>query len=186
MKIGITGTHGVGKTSLAHSLVGKLKEKGIHAIVTSEHERQCPLPTGTEERNSIEASMWILGKQFIEEIELEFKYPVVICDRTMICDYAYLLWNLKKNPKMKDNPRVKAVSEMVDKMVKTYDYLFRIPIINQTTLMKDGFRSTTTTWQKEIDEIIDKIIKEKNLKTYIIPLDTNERRVKAVLDIINL
>jgi nicotinamide riboside kinase len=186
MKIGITGTHGVGKTSLAHSLVGTLKEKGSHAVVSSEHERQCPLPAGTEERNSLDAQVWIIGRQFIEEVELSAKYPVVVCDRTMLCNYAYFLWNLNKMPKLKNNPMVKVVHDMVDKWVHTYDYLFRIPISNQTTLMKDGFRSTTTNWQKEIDEIIDKIIEEKKLKTFTIPLDTNERRVKAVLDILKI
>lgn len=188
MKIGITGTHGTGKTSLAHSLVGELKERGFQAAVTSEHERQCPLPVGTESRNSLEAQAWIIGRQFIEEIELAKKYPIVVCDRTMICNYAYFLWNLKRMPIMKDHPVVNTVEKIVDSWAKTYNYLFKvqIPPQKEKTLVEDGFRSASEHWQREIDEIIDTIINEKKLKVYKIELAPNRERVGDILKIMKL
>lgn len=184
MKIGITGTHNVGKTSLAHSLVGTLKEMGVHAVVNSEQVRNCPLPTGTEQSNSVDAQTWILGKQFIEEIELESKYPVVVCDRTVLCNYAYFLWNLQKSKGLEASPKAKIIHNLVDNWISTYDFIFKLPISRQTKLANDGFRSMAKDWQSEIDELIDKIIAEKNIKVYTIPMDTNERRVKKVLEII--
>ena len=185
MKIGITGTHGVGKTSLAHSLCGELKEKGIHAVVSSEHERQSPFPAGTESRNSVEAQCWILGKQFLEEIELSSRYPVVICDRTMLCNYAYFLWNLEKAPpEMQNNPMVAVIKNMVREWLKTYTYFFRIPISDQKTLMEDKFRSTTTDWQREIDKIIDKAVEEFSIHQIVVPLATNTKRVDQILRVV--
>lgn len=183
MKIGITGTHGIGKTSLAHSLIGELKERGYKAGITSEHERQCPLPVGTENRNSLDAQAWIIGKQFIEEVELAKKFQVVVCDRTMLCNYAYFLWNLRKMPIMKSHPVVLAVNGLVNAWIKTYDYLFKLEMPEEKTLAKDGFRSTSLKWQKEIDETINEIIKEKNLKVHKIELAPNSIRVQKILEI---
>lgn len=182
MKIGITGTHNVGKTSLAYSLVGALKEKGFHAIGASETVRMCPLPTGTEKANSVEAESWILGKQFIDEIELESKYDVVVCDRSVLCIYAYFLWNLEREPHKKELPMAQIANKLFEEWVKTYDFIFKLPISEQTRLVDDGFRSTQQSWQKEIDDILDKIIEKYNLKVISIPLDKNERRVAKILE----
>jgi len=184
MKIALSGTHNVGKTSLAYSLVGALKEKGVHAVVGSETVRMCPLPTGTETSNSVDAETWIMGKQFIDEIEFEKKYPVVVCDRSMLCIYAYFLWNLEREPAMKGKPGVNIVDHMFKNWISTYDYIFKLPISTQTKLSDDGFRSTAKDWQKEIEEIIDRIIEENNIKTFVILLESNDKRVQKIMDII--
>lgn len=184
MKIGITGTHNVGKTTLTKSLVKMLKDKGVSAVACTEYERQCPLPAGTETRNSVDSQVWILGKQFISEIELVNKFPVVVCDRTMLCNYAYFLWNLKKNPELKEHPKVKIIHEMVDNWLKTYDFIFRLPIIEEEGLSDDGFRSTGRAWQREINGMIDDIIKDKKVEVINMPVESIEQRTQRVFDIV--
>ncbi len=184
MKIAISGTHCIGKTSLTYSLAGYLKENGFQTIVNSEKVRECPLPSGTKEKNTIEAVSWILGKQFIDEIELEKKYPIVICDRSVLCIYAYLLWNLENEKNFEKSPLIDISKEIFEKWIKTYDYIFKLELSEQTKLVEDGFRSTEKKWQKEIDELIEKIIKENNIKVYRIPLIKNEKRIQKILEII--
>lgn len=184
MKIAISGTHGVGKTSLAHSLVGSLREKGVHAVVNAETVRMCPLPAGTQKNNSVDAQTWVIAKQLLEEIELDKKFPVVICDRSVLCNYAYFLWALEKEPQLKDSPQARIAHNIFKEWVKTYDFIFKLPISEQTTLTEDGFRSTKEEWQQEIDRMIDQIIKEHNITVYSIPLDKNEKRVQKIVEII--
>ncbi len=184
MKIAISGTHGIGKTTLAYSLVGALKEKGYHAGVSSEKVRECPLPTGTEKNNSVAAETWILGKQIIDEIELERKYPLVVCDRSVLCIYPYFLWNLKKESHLKDSPMAKISKNIFKNWVGTYDYIFKLPIIRQSKLNEDGFRSTEKNWQIEIDEILEKIIEKNKIKVHKIPPDKNEKRVQKIIEIL--
>ncbi|MFW6282422.1 MAG: hypothetical protein ACOC1P_00005, partial [Minisyncoccales bacterium] len=69
MKIAFLGTHGTGKTTLAHDLVTKLKKQGIDAGFLSEIARKCPFPLN-EERTK-KSQIWIILNQIIAEIEAE-------------------------------------------------------------------------------------------------------------------
>jgi len=43
-KIALIGTHGTGKTTLAHELTAESKKRGIHTEFLGELARECPLP----------------------------------------------------------------------------------------------------------------------------------------------
>ena len=183
MKIGITGTHCTGKTSLAHALMGTLKGRGYNAGITREFVRECPIPAGTEGRNSPTAQAWIIGRQLIEEIEAANSYEMVICDRTVIDNYAYFLWTLKTG--MKADPAiVQTVQDILNNWAHSYDYLFKLPIA--TPLQPDGFRSTDPGWQREINSLIDQIIAERKLQINKIALAPNSQRVAEILKILKL
>lgn len=183
MKIGITGTHCTGKTSLAHALMGVLKERGYNAGITREFVRECPIPAGTEGRNSPAAQLWIIGRQLIEEIEAANSYEMVICDRTIVDNYAYFLWTLKTEMNT-DSAIAQMAQGILNNWAPSYDYLLKLPIASP--LQPDGFRSTDPDWQREIDSLIDEIITERKLQINKIALAPNVQRVAEILKILKL
>lgn len=183
LKVGITGTHGTGKTSLAHSLVGHLKELGFNAGYIREFVRDCPLPVGTEKENSAAAQTWILCRQLIEELEAAHKYDILICDRTVIDNYAYFLWNLRAG-RLANESLQKIAAEIFENWAHSYDIILRLPIT--VPLSPDGFRSTDMVWQKEIDTIIREILSAKNIKHHIIKIAPNNVRVDEILKLLNI
>lgn len=183
IKIGITGAHGTGKTALAHSLVGHLKELGFNAGYIREFVRDCPLPVGTEKENSIPAQTWILCRQLIEELEAVHKYDILICDRTMIDNYAYFLWNMRAGRPASEELQ-KISSSIFDSWAHTYDFILKLPIT--VPLSPDGFRSTDIKWQLEIDKIIEEILSSKNIKHHLIKLAPNHVRIDEILKILNI
>ncbi|MBI4095637.1 MAG: AAA family ATPase [DPANN group archaeon] len=183
LKVGITGAHGTGKTSLAHSLVGHLKELGFNAGYIREFVRDCPLPVGTEKENSAAAQTWILCRQLIEELEAVHKYDILVCDRTVIDNYAYFLWNLRAG-RLADSGLQKIAAEIFENWAHSYDIIFKLPIT--VPLSADGFRSTDIEWQKEIDKIISEVLSDKNIKHHIIKIASNTVRVDEILKLLNI
>ncbi len=183
LKVGITGTHGTGKTSLAHSLVGHLKELDFNAGHIREFVRDCPLPVGTEKENSSAAQTWILCRQLIEELEAVHKYDILICDRTVIDNYAYFLWNLRTGRPAAEELQ-KIAAGIFESWANTYDFVIKLPI--SVPLSADGFRSTDLQWQREIDSIITELLVAKNVKHNVIKMAPNSTRVQDILKIINI
>ncbi len=183
LKVGITGSHGTGKTSLAHSLVGHLKELGFNAGYIREFVRDCPLPVGTEAKNSATAQAWVLCRQLTEELEALQKYDILVCDRTVIDNYAYFLWNLR-NGKLGDDALQNIANSIFNNWANTYDFIVKLPVT--VPLSPDGFRSTDLSWQMEIDKIIDEVLAIKNIKYHVIKIATNYVRVDEILKVLNI
>ncbi len=155
MKIALIGTHGTGKTTLAHELVAELKKKGVNAGFLGEIAGECPLPIN--ENTSIKSQKWIFHNQCKREIEEERKYSVLICDRSVLDNYVYYNYKFGEN---------KAMEEMIREGIKEYDFLFRLPL-NDGYLKDDGIRSINTKFQKEINNKFDVLLKEFSVTHYI-------------------
>mgnify|MGYP001154007024 CR=1 FL=1 len=90
MKLAFIGTHGVGKTTLCYDLVASLKRRGVNADMVKEVARLSPLPINRQ--TSLDAQLWILATQVAEEIRSASRHEVVICDRSVLDNYAYLVF----------------------------------------------------------------------------------------------
>ncbi|MEK6938911.1 MAG: AAA family ATPase [Nanoarchaeota archaeon] len=92
-KTGLMSTHGTGKTTLAFDVAGELKKKSlkvrvIRELATLARERNIPI----DQTTTLEAQAWILYRQCSAELEAKiYNYDVVICDRTVLDNYCYLL-----------------------------------------------------------------------------------------------
>jgi nicotinamide riboside kinase len=152
MKIAFIGTHATGKTTLYHQLVGHLKEKGFNVGHVYEIVRDCPFPVN--EATGLVAQRWVIFNQIINEDRIMLKHnsDLLVCDRSVLDDYAYLYNALKK-----DHQLLKALT--FDHMA-TYNLLFLVPI-NNSYLKNDGFRSVNKELQLEIDRTI-RILLEEN------------------------
>lgn len=180
MKIGLIGSHSTGKTSLAHSLIGRLRELGYNAIMIEESVRLCPLPSGSENRNSLEAQAWIILNQITRELEAQ-NYKILVCDRTVIDNYAYFRWVEKR---LKDKLLSDMIINVVKSWSKTYDWIFKLPVL--TKPVGDGFRSTTYSWQIEIDKYIDDVLEDLKITSFKVKSLSNKDRVNEILEHIRL
>ena len=89
MKVAFIGTHGVGKTTLCYDLAAALKRQGLGVDMVKEVARLSPLPINRQ--TTLEAQIWILMTQVAEEIRSASQNQVVVCDRSVLDNYAYLV-----------------------------------------------------------------------------------------------
>ena len=89
IKVAFVGTHGVGKTTLCYDLASQLKRLDCGVDLVKEVARRCPLPINEE--TTPDAQAWILHTQIAEEIAAVAANEVVVCDRSVLDNYAYLV-----------------------------------------------------------------------------------------------
>jgi predicted ATPase len=171
VKIAFIGTHGVGKTTLCYELAAELKHQGLDVDIVKEVARLSPLPINRQ--TSLEAQTWILMTQVAEEIRSASQHPVVVCDRAVLDNYAYLALACGRRP---------AIETFVDYWMRTYDILFKVPLAGRAA--PDGVRDTDESFIRSIDRLVDDLIAEKAVSSERLPEGQRAAwidRVKAVL-----
>lgn len=160
LKIAFVGTHGVGKTTLCFDLASQLKRLDLGVELVKEVARRCPLPINEETTPAAQA--WILHTQIAEELEAQSIYEVVICDRSVLDNYAYLVARVGRQPEL---------DPLVGSWIRSYDALFKVPVISLPSY--DGTRAVSPTFQVEIDGVIDDLI--RGFEVEVAPLDPEDR-----------
>jgi thymidylate kinase len=150
MKVAFIGTHGVGKTTLCFELAAALKREGIHVDIVKEVARLSPLPIN--QKTSLEAQSWIFFSQMAEEIRASSQNDVLVCDRSVLDNYAYLLLACG---------RQLPIERFMHHWMKSYDLLFKVPFSG--TLAEDGVRDTDAQFAAAVDELVDKLLAERGL-----------------------
>lgn len=172
MKIAFIGTHGTGKTTLCHLLVGEMRKRSMNAEMVTEIARKCPLPINQETNE--DAQLWILATQVASELEAAGKYDYVICDRSVLDNYAYQVVNGGKHELMES---------IVDRWLSTYDYLFKAP--NCYALEADGVRDTDIEFQGIVDRKVDELLADKCITCVELPAKP-EKQLGFVLKYLKL
>jgi nicotinamide riboside kinase len=157
LKIAFIGTHGVGKTTLCYDLAGVLKKQFASVDIVKEVARSCPLPINRD--TTLAAQSWILHTQIAMEIASAANHQVVICDRSVLDNYAYLVAATPPEP---------ALDSLVDHWMGTYDHLFKVPL-GAAELKGDGIRDLDRAFQREIDGRVDRLLAEKNIPHLVLP-----------------
>jgi nicotinamide riboside kinase len=169
VKVAFIGSHGVGKTTLCYDLAAALKRGGIDVDIVKEVARQSPLPINRQ--TSLQAQLWILTTQVAEEIRSASRHPVVICDRSVLDNYAYLAFACG---------RQRPVERFVDYWIKTYDLLFKVPISGVPAA--DGVRDVDEFFIRSIDELVDSLLGEKRIPHQPLPPGSREGWIDLVRD----
>jgi nicotinamide riboside kinase len=143
-KLALIGTHGVGKTTLCYGVAARLKVLDLSVEVVHEVARRCPLPINQE--TSRDAQEWILHTQIAEELVASHRYPLVVCDRSVLDNYVYLLLAAGRQPRLE---------HLVDAWLPTYDLLAYVPILAGPA--PDGIRSPDPSFQRAVD---DRLVRE--------------------------
>jgi thymidylate kinase len=141
LKIAFIGTHGVGKTTLCFDLAARLKRLDLSVDLVKEVARRCPLPINQE--TTFDAQAWIFHTQIAEEINASSKFEAVICDRSVLDNYAYLVHRVGERPEFEAT---------LTEWIRSYDGLFWVPVVARPSF--DGTRDTSASFQQEIEGIL--------------------------------
>ena len=160
MKIAFIGTHGVGKTTLCFELAACLKRLDISVDVVKEVARHCPLPINRD--TTADAQSWILHTQVAKELELAPSYEAIVCDRSVLDNYAYMVHAVGRRSELEPFLR---------EWLASYSLLVRVPVVTPPSF--DGTRDTSVAFQIGIDRIIGDLIREFGLS--VLELDVHER-----------
>ncbi len=160
LKVAFVGTHGVGKTTLCFDLASQLKRLDLGVDLVKEVARRCPLPINEE--TTLDAQSWILHTQVAEELAACAMNEVVICDRSVLDNYAYLVARVGRRP---------ALDAMVQDWIHGYDALFKVPVTSAPSF--DGKRAVSPAFQLEIDATLERLIDAFSVE--VVRLDPEDR-----------
>ena len=169
MRIGLTGTMSVGKTTLANAL-GELDQFKDHSVYTerSKYLRDLGIPLNTDST---------LNGQFVflAERATELLYPNIITDRTIWDVCAFTLG-------------AKSISEFDKRTFVEAAMMFRnqydlvIYVDPHGIVMEDnGVRETDLHYRRKIDEVIKMSLAEYLPKKLIMVEGTTEQRISTIL-----
>ena len=167
MKVGITGSHGTRKTTLTKHLAGRQRYK----LLPEAPRQALQLGFPINENTPIETELWIFGKQLEMELVARDNY---IADKCFIDLLAYAIFIFKGNTGF-----IKVLTEISKKASKNYDYVIYLPS-GEFPIEDDGVRSTDPKFQKDIDSIIIRLLKDFEIKYTTITGDREERYRKAL------
>jgi nicotinamide riboside kinase len=173
VKIAFLGSHGVGKTTLCFDVAARLKRLDMSVDLVKEVARSCPLPINRN--TTLEAQAWILHTQVAEEIAAASRYEVVVCDRAVLDNYAYLVHQVGRRPEYE---------ELVRTWMGTYDGLFKVPIVAEPSF--DGTRDTSATFQSDVDQVIDELLEALGIRCHKLDPADREGWVDAVMRTVGL
>lgn len=173
MKIAFIGTHGVGKTTLCYEIAAALKRLDLSVDLVKEVARACPLPINRETTD--DAQNWILHTQVAREIELSNAYDVIVCDRAVVDNYAYMVHAAGRRPE---------IEPFIRHWMDAYQLLVKVPVIAPPSF--DGTRDTSVDFQMAIDTLIDELLDEFKLPRLLLPGDTRTGWVSRVLESLEL
>lgn len=173
LKIAFVGTHGVGKTTLCFDLAAHLKRLDLNIDLVKEVARRCPLPINEE--TTLDAQLWILHSQVAEEIAAQALYEVVVCDRSVLDNYAYLVARVGRKPEL---------DALVGAWIRGYDALFKVPVIQAPTF--DGKRAVSVQFQMEIDATIDALVQAFDVPVVTLDPANRDGWVPSVLESLKL
>ena len=171
MKIAFIGTHGVGKTTLCYDLAAVLKRGGVAVDIVKEVARLSPLPINR--KTSLDAQTWILMTQVAEEIRSKAYHDVVVCDRSAIDNYAYMMLACG---------RQKPFERFVAHWMKTYDLLFKVPISGAASA--DGVRDTDEFFMRSIDTLVDKLLADMKIEHRVLPAADRSQWIEHVREVV--
>jgi nicotinamide riboside kinase len=161
-KVAFIGTHGVGKTTLCFGLAARLKTLDISLEVVHEVARRCPLPIN--EGTTVAAQSWILHTQIAEELVAGARYPLLICDRSVLDNYVYLLLAAGPQP---------SLETIIDGWLTTYDLLINVPLPSSAGIPFDGVRAKDPSFQRAVELRLHHELTRR--RTPYLALDRDER-----------
>lgn len=172
MKVAISGTHSVGKTTLLRKidLAGYVKIPEI--------PRQVILRLGKLPHEMTQKEFYLFQKELCElQVKAEKEAGENFISDRAIYDFIPYIQELK------DKSLVKELTDYVLEHATAYDYIFYLPI--KFPLKVDNVRKNSDEFQKIIDERLINLYKKLNIPYVVIHGDRDER-VKEVYNIIGI
>ena len=168
MKIGLTGTMSVGKTTLVKALSEMEQFKGYTCTTErSQYLNSLGIPLNHE--TTIEGQTVFLAERVTELMQ-----DRLITDRTIIDVMAFTKCARKVSYMDGD-----AFEDYAKRFIKEYDYIFYISPEGMD-IEDNGIRETDVTYRKEIDEEIQKLLLKHRPIVFTLR-GTTEERIKQIM-----
>ena len=175
IRIVITGSHSVGKTTLANRLVEQLADMGVTSAVAEE-----PIEVVRRQHPKIIAgNPDTLYTRLLEEHFSRLDSPDYDCciyDRSLVDLFAYYRLEGPGNPAF-----VSLVTELLKWYVTWIDLFFYLPM--EFPLVADGRRPLSETYRTQVDEMLRTVAGEAAISLITIDGRIEERTAKAVAEI---
>lgn len=180
MKVCLTGSHGVGKTTLLKGLVKKLPEYNIQVeSLTRKAANNTELNFDTTD----------LSERKISKLYMDSFLNApnnFIASRHMIDVLAYSMYLKKKNNNIEDST-LKTIIEMVEqiKKDKIFDLIIYVPITFKL-VEKGEYREgqEDLTYQRDVDTIIKFLLWIHDIPYVTLKADNIENKVNQIVDCI--
>jgi len=163
MKIGLTGTMSVGKTTLVKAL-SKVEQFKGYTFTTERSQYLNSLGIPLNHATTIEGQTVFLAERVTELMQ-----PRIITDRTIIDVMAFT--NCAKMVSYTDGD---AFEEYAKRFVSQYHYIFYISPEGMD-IEDNGVRETDATYRAEIDNEIQKLLKKHRPIVHTLKGTTEER-----------
>ena len=168
MKLALIGTHGVGKTTLAYEICSLLKKADHNVELVTEVVRRTPFPAN--EGSTVEDQLWILHMQIARELDASSRAEHLICDRSVLDNYCYLVSKFGRQPQLE---------QWLRWWLESYSLLVSVPPMADG-IPPDGFHSENLEFQERIHELIGEMVSGPPFATLherVLWLDRRDRRV---------
>ena len=168
MKIGLTGTMSVGKTTLVKAL-SKMEQFKGYACTTERSQYLNSLGIPLNHETTIEGQTIFLAERVTELMQ-----PCLITDRTIIDVMAFTKCARKVSYMDGD-----AFEEYAKRFVREYNYIFYISP-DGMDIEDNGIRETDVAYRKEIDEEIQKLLLKHRPVVHTLK-GTTEERIEQIM-----
>jgi hypothetical protein len=168
LKLALIGTHGVGKTTLAYEICSLLKKADHNVELVTDVARRSPFPLS--ESTSMEGRLWILHAQIAAELEAASRARHLICDRSVLDNYCYLVNTLGRQPRLE---------AWLAQWLDSYSLLVSVPPMADG-VPPGGFRSENLEFQERIHDLIGEMLSQPQFSAHyerVLWLDRRDRRV---------
>jgi len=181
LKVGLMGSHDVGKTTLGFTICSKLKTRHYHVDYVAEVARHIPATLKVNEGTNFWTQYWILNEQINAEILAILRGAnMIVTDRTVVDNYAYAYRASLPHVKQISAENLTVMAAKCLHWVKTYDFLFYVAIPDKK-MEGDGFRATDKRFQVEIDDLLKQITDDWKLD--VVELHgSNDERIEIMLN----
>ncbi len=173
LKIAFIGTHGVGKTTLCFDLAANIKRRDYTVDLVKEVARDCPLPINRD--TTLAAQSWILFTQLARELASAERHEVVICDRSLLDNYAYLVHKMGRR---------RELEPLIAAWLPGYTALVKVPIWQTPSF--DGVRDVGLGFQQEIDAVIDELTGAFGVEVLRLEPGDHEAWTRRTIDYLDL
>ena len=171
--IGIEGSHGTGKTTLALAVTAACKRQHIHAGCLVERARESPFIEAAviykAGEISIHAELHLLAAQIAHEQLMARHHELVVCDKTVanVLGYTKLLLADERSPLEQD--LVRGMEALIKEYSRLYDIVFYCSHSYDLTLTRDPFRPVDGQFQKNADASILRACSDVGIRLQRIP-----------------
>lgn len=176
MRYALTGSHGVGKTSVINGIEDFLIDKGITCITNSSKARNIKALGFKINDKADDITELLIASNHISN----FSSDNWFADRCIIDTWAYALWNYGNG--LITGKTFHTIDHLAVKFVTLFDEIFYIPI--EFPMVEDGIRVNDEHFRKVIDEKIRSFLQNYKKDKYHILSGSIEERVDKIKGII--